>query len=1185
MKVSLILLILSAFTLVSASVLPQNARVSIDARNIKIKEVLYEIKKQTNYSFLYSNKELNDNNRVTVKVDNETIDKVLDIILQGQSLSYDVNDDMIVIYKTGRQKNAPTGDAKSPLFVNQQKITVNGLVLDLTQGDPIVGANITEKGTKNITISDINGRFSLDVSSPDAILQVSYMGYQTEEMTVGNRRMFEIALQEDIKALSEVVVVGYGTQKRQNITGAVSSVNFAKEAQSRPVTSTPLALVGLAPGLGIQQLSAQPGIESMTIRIRGNGTLNNNSPLVIVDGFEATITNVNADDIESVSILKDAASCAIYGNRGANGVILITTKSGKSGHSSISYSSIFAVNKPQHTIDVISNYADYMEIMNESAENIDIALPFSQSMIDLWREKAKDPNGIAESGYPNYVAYPNVDWMDCIFENNLYQKHNLSAEGQTGNAKYLISASYMDNPGIMMKSGFDKISLRANISSKINHWLEVGARIWEYRSTRELQDLSGAFSYMSRAHPGIYPYYDGKYGSWQENPEQSANSRNNLYFVDRSDGQDKIHYTNSAVFVNVKLPYALKYNVSFNYIHQDEDYKYYTRTLNTFSFRTGEWSYLYQDLSKLLIRGQYPSTSHWTFQNTLSWNANFAKHEISTLAGFESMYHNTSSANVEKNSFLNDLLTELSTATNMVSITGTQTDYATASLFGRAQYAYDRRYLFEVNLRYDGSSRFARKTRWGLFPSVSAGWRISQEAFMNNSGIDNLKLRASYGKLGNHSIGNYDYQATYVTGSYYSFGGKQVSGITSSLSNDLLEWETTTSTDMGLEIGILNNRLTFEADYYHKLTDGILYRAPIFATVGVKSAPYQNICEVTNNGVELTVGWRDKINDLNYGVSVNFSRNYNQVTKYNGPLKAGWVTDENGFRSYQTNIGDVSTKVDNMRRTMEGKIINEFYLAEPYRGDGTYFFGDGSVNPSGGPRDGMIRTEADMQWLEAMVAQGNTFLPNKTIGKKGIWYGDFIYADINGDGVYGDENDYRFQNVSVTPKFYYGLQFDMSWKGLDFSMLWAGAGGFSQYWRFAGFNAYSTRADLTLPKGIAYDHYFYDPNNPGDPRTNLTSEHGRLTMNYGSEQNGGTNYTTLWLYKADYLKLKNLTVGYTIPGKWLRKVGMQDARVFVSGDNLLTKTDYPGMDPEMSGTDLQFYANLKQYSIGLSVKF
>lgn len=1063
---------------------------------------------------------------------------------------------------------------------SQQTSRIRGKVVD-ADGTGLSGASVRVVD-KNVGVSTNNtGAFEIEAGAND-ILLITYIGYDEQRFPVQGRTYIEVTMSDQSSVIEDVVVVGYGTQKRVNVTGSVTSVNYNEQALTRPATTTAGILAGLSPGLAVQQPSGRPGQEGVMMRVRGVGTLNNAAPLVIVDGFEASMGNVNPDDIETVSILRDAAASAIYGNRAANGVILITTKSGAS-KPVVSFNSIVSLNQPQNHLDLVSSYADYMEIMNESAENVDVALPFSQGMIDLWREKEQDPNGIADSGYPNYVAYPNTDWMSSFFQNEIYQRHALSVSGATGGTNYLLSTTYIDNPGIIMNSGMKRLMLRANVASKVNDWLEVGGKIWGYESTLEMNDLDGAFSFMSRAVPGIYPYYDGKYG-WTENPEQSTNSRNNLYFADRVQGRDKTFYTNSTLYADVKLPFSLKYNASLNYIRQNDGYKFNSRTLDAYSFRTGDWAYYYQDLEALFLRVQNANTRRWTVQSTLSWDRTIAqKHEISSLLGYEAWYHNSDNSFAEKRGFLSDQLTELNNVSNMQNITGTQTDFATQSIFGRMQYAYDNRYLLEMNLRYDGSSRFARQSRWGMFPSFSAGWRIDQESFMENSVFDNLKLRASWGKLGNHSIGNYEYLATYASGFAYSFGGVQAPGLVASLSNNLLEWETTTMSNIGLEVATLKNRLTFEADFYNKVTDGILFRAPVFASVGVKSPPFQNIAEVTNKGMEFTLGWRDKIGDFSYGFTGNFSRNFNEVSKYRGALQAGWVTDEYGVRSYQTNIGDVATVVGNERRTMEGKMINEFFLLNTYSGDGSYFFNDGSVNPIGGPQDGMIRTESDMQWLQAMMDAGNEFLPNRTIGKKTIWYGDYIYDDVNGDGVYGDQNDYTFQNVAMTPKYTYGFQLNFAWKGVSLSTLWSGAGGHSVYWRFPGFNAYSTRADLTLPREIAYDHYFYDPANPDDPRTNLDSRHGRLTMNFGSEQNGGSNFSNLWLYKADYLKLRNLTVGYTIPKSWISKVGFQDIRLFVSGENLFTFTKFPGMDPEFTET-LQFYSNLRQYSVGLNIK-
>lgn len=1063
----------------------------------------------------------------------------------------------------------------------QQTIKITGQVLDESR-EPLIAATVIDTHTRHGVVTDSNGNFIIE-ASPDAELMISYIGYTTQNVLVKSRTHIEVTLEPEFTSIDELVVIGYGVQKRVNLTGAVSSVNYAKEAKSRPVATTAQLLAGMNAGMNVSQASGMPGNESITMRIRGIGTLNNASPLVIVDGFESSINNVNPDDIETVSILKDAASSAIYGNRGANGVVLITTKKGEKDKINISYNGMFAYQEPENVLGVISNYADYMEFMNESAENIEAdKLPFSQSMIDLWREKEKDPKGLADSGYPNYVAYPNVDWMKAMYEKNLYQRHNITANGLTDRTNYLISMSYTNNPGVIAQTGVERIQLRTNVSSKVTDWLEIGTRLWGFRSERELSNLDSASDYMSRAVPGIYPYYDGKYG-WMENPEQNSSSRNNLYFIKRYDGAGKIHYINATTFANIKLPADILYHVSYNYEWRDVKQRQHGKLSDAWSFSRNKVAYTYNDPSVLSMMITDTNNMSGTFQNNLSWAKSFnKKHDVSAMIGFEAIYNHTENTQSTKKGVTTDILWEFDTMTEMSDISGTQSDYSSASVFGRTTYAYDSRYLLEVNLRYDGSSRFARESRWGMFPSVSAGWRISQESFMENSGIDNLKLRASWGKLGNSFISNYAYQATYSPTSY-SFGNKLVNGTISSLSNNLLEWETTTSTNVGLELGVLKNRLAFEFDYYNKVTDGILYRAPIYATIGVKSPPYQNLCEVTNNGFEITLGWKDRMKDFSYGISVNFTRNYNEVTKYNGRLKAGWVTDENGIRSYQTNLGDVSTR-DGNTITMEGKLINEFYLLNTYSGDGSHFFKDGSVNPNGGPNDGMIRTESDMEWLNAMVASGNMFLPNQTISPTGIWYGDYIYADINGDGIYGNENDYSFQGTSQTPKYYYGLQADLEWRGFDLSMSWAGAGGASMYWYYLGLNSYATGPTWTIGKEIAYDHYFYNPNDPNDPRTNLTSKHGRLTYTSRASQSGGTVASNHWLYSTDYLKLKNITLGYTLPKKWVDKIHLSNIRVFANGENLFTITNYPGLDPEFSNT-MNYYAALRQYSIGVNINF
>lgn len=891
-------------------------------------------------------------------------------------------------------------------IASAQDNVITGTVYD-EASLPLAGASVVVEGTDRGVTTDSYGKYSIEASEGEVLL-FDFLGYLTSRVTVGPSSVLDVDMTPSSEALDELVVVGYGVQKKVNVTGAVATVDYEDLSLSRPATTTAGMLQGASAGLYVSQTSGMPGSEGVSMRIRGVGTLNDAAPLVIVDGFEGTIDNVNPQDIASVSVLKDAASCAIYGNRGANGVVLITTKTASEGKFNIEYTGMAAYQEPEHYFDVISNYADYMEIMNESAYNVGKANVFSQTMIDLWREKEKDPYGIADSGYPNYVAYPNVDWMRAIYTPSIYQKHSISANGATDRIRYLMSVSYMNNPGVIDNSASQRVSYRLNLSSNVTKWLEIGARLYGYRSDTELADIRGSMTLLSRGVPCIYPYYDGKYG-WMENPEQNSESRNNLYFFNRYKGSNVTHYNNATAFINVKLPLNIGWHASFNYSWRDALQKQHPTLGDAYSFSRDEVAYTYNDLSRLSLTYTQTHNGRWNAQTTLDWAETFGKHDITAMAGFEAYYVKNQSFASTKTGFENDVLDELDNVLEATSITGSQSDYAAVSVFGRVTYAYDSKYLAEVNLRYDGSSRFSRRSRWGLFPSFSAGWRISEEGFMDGSGIDNLKLRASWGQLGNNSIGNYDYLSTYASGYSYPFGGNLTSGAVATLSNDLLEWETTTSFDVGLELATFDNRLTFEADYYDKLTDGILYMAPVYATIGNKSSPYQNLCAVSNRGFEVTLGWRDQVGDFHYGVSGNFTRNWNQVVKYNGRLNAGWVTDENGVREYQTNIGDVSTVVDAARRTMEGKLISEYILVNVYKGTGEHFFADGSVNPDGGPTDGMIRTPEDMAWLEAMVAAGNSFLPNQNIAKDGIWYGDYIYEDANGNGVYGDSNDYTFQ--------------------------------------------------------------------------------------------------------------------------------------------------------------------------------
>ena len=454
----------------------------------------------------------------------------------------------------------------SYLVLQQSKRSISGVVTDAVTREPLIGVSVLVKGTQGGTVTDLDGRFSLQVES-GSTLELSYIGYKTYSIVVRDQQTLDIMMESDNEILDEVVVVGYGSQKKVNLTGAVATVDFEDQALSRPVTTVASALSGMAAGLNVMTTGAKPNEESANITIRGTGTLNTSSPLVLVDGMEMDLNQVNPNDVASISILKDAASCAIYGNRAANGVILVTTKRGDTdGKINVSYSGKFSLNTPAKLIRQVSNYADYMDLFNEACEGSGTATLYSPTNIDAWRAAEKDPNGISESGYPNYVAYPNTDWYDVLYNPKWMQEHTVSVVGAEKRTNYSFSATFLDNPGIAPNSGMKKYYMRSNVESKINSFLTAGIRAWGYHTDQErnnIDNLTG--TEMKKANPGTYPFYDGYYGA-VASTEEDASATNPLYFIDTQDGTKKQtrFYVNPYIKVDFLKHFNFTYNLYYN---------------------------------------------------------------------------------------------------------------------------------------------------------------------------------------------------------------------------------------------------------------------------------------------------------------------------------------------------------------------------------------------------------------------------------------------------------------------------------------------------------------------------------------------------------------------------------------------------------------------------------------------
>ena len=684
----------------------QTMRVNIQANNVSTSKILSEIERQTDYLFVYNENEVDLDRITSVNAVNETTAEVLSAVFAGTDIVYAIEGENIMLMRK-------TSDSDRTNSTQQAK-TITGTITDKL-GNPIIGANVVVKGTTNGTITNMDGYFSL-TANKGSILQISYIGFLTQEITIGDSNTLSIVLKEDSETLDEVVVVGYSTQKKVNLTGSVATVNFEK-LSSRPITDASQILNGASPGLQIMQSSGEPNAESFSYNIRGTGTLNNSDPLILVDGMEQSISMVNPSDIASVSILKDAASCAIYGNRGANGVILITTRNGEDGKVNINYDGTFSYNEPFKIIHTISDYVQYMKLMNESANNVGNSDIFSQSSIDTWEAANANPNGIAASGYPNYVAYPNTDWWDEIYTKQWMQKHSLSLNGKEKRTGYSMSFSYVDNPGVVKKTGYQRYMGRINLYSDITDWLRVGTRTWGNVTDRDVSSSgSGFFNSINtmKMLPCTYPFYDGKYGA-PEGPEDDPQSHNPLWDMAVSDGFDKYTQLYTDWYAQVKFLKHFTYNFDFYYKDLRREKKTVDTSIGKYSFSKDAYSTGAAEPSTLYSYMYYTRENSTKLNHLLNYNQTFGDHDVSAMIGYEEQRYDYRVTDVSKLGLTDANVNDLNAATTPYSTTGYGTAYTARSVFGRANYAYKGKYLFEFNLRYDGSSRFAPDYRWGAF--------------------------------------------------------------------------------------------------------------------------------------------------------------------------------------------------------------------------------------------------------------------------------------------------------------------------------------------------------------------------------------------------------------------------------------------------------------------------------------
>lgn len=979
-------------------------------------------------------------------------------------------------------------DSKDLLSVSNtnQKKKIQGTVKD-AKGEGLVGASIVEKGTTNGTIADVDGNFSFE-ASVGAVVKVSSIGYHDKEFVVDAKTDYAIVLDDNSKLIDEVVVVGYGTMKKQNLTGSVSAVNFDEAMASRPTMNLSSALTGLSAGLNISQMSGQPGKDSeVKIRVRGQGSIEGYKPLIIIDGVEGELNDINPNDVESVSVLKDAASSSIYGSRAANGVILVTTKKGAAGRISVNYSGYVGWQTTAKKIDFINDFATHLELVNE-ANGLQT---YDQALIDNWRKESAAGNPL----------YPNTDWYDEMLKTSVLTEHNLTVRGGGDRTNFAMSLGYLDNKGIVDNSGFKKYSFRVNVDTKATKWLDMGANVYGFWSDIKPIEERDFFNQLKSTSPGVIPVdSQGRYGSTMF--PKFTRVDNPRAYIDNLRGNNERQKLGLKVYGKVKFLQHFEWENSFGFNYENARDWVYTRPYSLWNLQSEDILYTtkaYSDLKNTSLR------RYQTILNSLlRFNYSLDKtHNFSALLGFDQQYKNMDVFSAEKQQILgDDVIYILDAGADMKSISGKGSDDALRSYFGRINYDYKGKYLLEANFRYDGSSRFPKDNRWGAFPSFSAGWRLSEETFAQplKSVFNDIKLRGSWGRLGNNSVGDYSYQMLYIA-QMYSFGNKLYQGAspnTELMSNGDIKWETTTLTNVGLDLTLLNNRLSFSVEYYNKNTSDLLAQVPVPLVMGKFSKnPWQNIAEMRNRGVEIQATYHGNIGkDFSYSISGNLSTVSNKVTKY----------------SSESIIGPSIIR--------QGESFGSFYLFK---------------------FDRIIQSQ---QEIDDLKAQGYTFHGDVGDEPKP---GDFLYKDTNGDKVF-DKKD-MVATKSSLPKVTYGINLNMAYKDFDMSVVGQGVGGVYGYWGNDGFNTFNINEGFLMRTNIL-DRWTPE---------NKSTKYPRL-QNSGAKTN--TMYSDYWLHNTSYFRIKSIQLGYSLPKNLATKLMVERLRVYTNLENYFTFTSFEGYNPE-----------------------
>jgi TonB-dependent starch-binding outer membrane protein SusC len=1115
----------------------QDVNMTLSLRDVTVAHVFSEIEKNSKYTFAFDNTEIDLTRIVSVEAEDSKVEKILELIFEDTNVFYKISNNHILLAAISK---IPENDLAVMNFF------VSGRVLSASDKLPIPGVNILEKGTMNGTITDVDGNFTLTTRSNNSILQFSTIGYVSRDLELGGQFDFSIEMEEHIELLEQVVIVGYGKRKKADLTSSISSIS-SQELIKAPVATFQQSIQGLVPGIEVVANRGGPG-EGAIVLVRSIGSINNTNPLFVIDGVPIVETNydfdkpsisslisVNPLDIESVHVLKDAAACAIYGTRGANGVVLITTKKGKVGETTVTYNGYSGIQKEGKRLDVLNaeQYAVLNNTINQNAIN---------SGID-------GPRLLPVSADPENMPY-NTDWQDEIFRSAPIHSQSISISGGKNKSHFNISGSYFNQKGIILATAYKKYNFRVNSEMKTGR-LIFGESIAFTQANKVSEKVfnGGSMLFDAIRQTPALPVYDENAIGGFAGPTIDLHGQDYGNPVGSSNLMEDDLNTNAVltnIYGQLKILDGLSYKLNIGI-----DYIGIVNTEYTSKYAMGDYNInLDADLS---ISHHNRITS--LIENTLSYAKTIGLHDFVLLSGYTEQHSKLENLVASASGFPNDETRSLDKAFSTPSDLAYSSEFAIRSYLGRINYSYAGKYLLTANLRRDGSSRFSSNNRWSTFPSVSAAWRVSEENFFpSNSVISYLKLRSSYGLIGNQEIGDYQYETGLNYYAAYVFGTDQLRAagvIPGHFGNGEIIWETTKQMDLGFDILMFDSRLQLTADYYSKDTRDMLIQVPIpFTTGNAALPPFTNAGNLKSHGIELSGLFSDTRADYNYSVSFNFSTARNEVTKLGAigePIMGG-----NFYGAPIT-------------RTAEGLPVGQFY---------------------GYITDGIYNTEEEITAMNKSItdASGNVvynqFAPNAKPG-------DIRFRDLNSDGLLTElDKDYI---GNPFPDLSYGIAYSADFKGLDFYFQFHGVYGNEIF--MATVKWLEGMASNSNSGVSALDYW-----TPTNTSTNIPRP-------IALDPNNNLAISDRYIKDGSYFRLKNISIGYSINSRLLKRMHVSKLRVYIQGQNLFTITKYPGWDPEIGsygfgqgrrgvdranlvrGIDNGYYPQSKTILAGLQITF